>query len=82
MLTVQEKVKSVLSGVESDGGNEAAGFDPVTPDNLCSDRLNEEPVVAMLVEHFFDLRNEVFSKHGWIQLAGVFRGNVGVGDPL
>lgn len=71
-----------MSGVESDGGNEAAGFDPVTPNNLCSDRLNKEPVVAVLVEHFLDLRNEVFSEHDWIQLAGVFRGNVGVGDSL
>lgn len=82
MLTVQEKVESVLSGVESDGGNEAAGFDPVTPDDLCSDRLDEEPVVAVLVEDFLDLWDEVFPEQDWIQLAGIFCSDVGVGDPL
>lgn len=37
MFMVQEKVKSVLFGVEFDGGNEVVGFDLVILDNFCFD---------------------------------------------
>lgn len=66
MFMVEEKVKSVLFGVEFDGGNEVVGFDLVILDNFCFDWLNEEFVVVMFVEYFFDFRNEVFLKYGWI----------------
>lgn len=66
MFMVEEKVKSVLFGVEFDGGNEVVGFDLVILDNFCFDWLNEEFVVVMFVEYFFDFRNEVFLKYDWI----------------
>lgn len=69
-----------MFGVEFDGGNEVVGFDLVILDNFCFDWLNEEFVVVMFVEYFFDFRNEVFLKYDWIKLVGVFCGNVGVGD--
>lgn len=66
MFMVKEKVKSVLFGVEFDGGNEVVGFDLVILDNFCFYWLNEEFVVVMFVEYFFDFRNEVFLKYDWI----------------
>lgn len=55
-----------MFSVEFDGGNEVVGFDLVILDNFCFDWLNEEFVVVMFVEYFFDFRNEVFLKYGWI----------------
>lgn len=55
-----------MFGVEFDGGNEVVGFDLVILDNFCFDWLNEEFVVVMFVEYFFDFRNKVFLKYDWI----------------
>ena len=83
MLTVQEQVQGFLSGVESDTGDEAAGLDPMTSNDLGADRLDEKAVYAEFPQkHFLYFGDEDRPEHNWIQLPRVFGHQVSVGDAL